>query len=144
MKSRWMRIACLAPMLVALNGRVVPNRAVAAQPSSGGWTLPADAEEKKNPHPVDDKLLASGRAVYKEKCTRCHGPGGLGDGPDSDPDAMDMNLTDPERAEKNPEGIVFYKVWNGRKRPKMPAFSAELKEDQVWAVVAYVQSLRKK
>ena len=110
-----------------------------------GWNLPPDAEEKKNPHPVDDKLLATGKAVYNDKCDRCHGPGGLGDGPDSDPDAReDMNLTDPKRIEANPDGIVFYKVWNGRRSPKMPAFKEELTEDQVWAVVAYVQSLRKK
>jgi mono/diheme cytochrome c family protein len=55
-----------------------------------------------------------------------------------------MDLTNPKRAERNPDGIVFYKVWNGRKRPKMPAFSAELTEDQAWAVVAYTQTLRKK
>ena len=110
-----------------------------------GWILPADAEDKKNPHPLDDKLLATGRAVYKDKCARCHGPGGLGDGPDSDPDAREgMDLTDPKRADVNSDGIVFYKVWNGRRRPKMPAFSEELTEDQAWAVVAYVQSLRKK
>jgi mono/diheme cytochrome c family protein len=55
-----------------------------------------------------------------------------------------MDLTNGKRADRNPDGVVFYKVWNGRKKPKMPAFSAELSEDEAWAVVAYVQSLRKK
>lgn len=117
----------------------------APQAEAAGWQLPPHAEEKKNPHPVDEKLLAIGRSVFKDKCARCHGPGGLGDGPDADPDARDrMDLTNPERAEPNSDGIVFYKVWNGRRRPKMPAFSAEIPEEQAWAVVAYVQSLRKK
>lgn len=115
------------------------------QSGPSGWQLPADAEDKKNPHPVDARLLAAGRAVFKDKCTRCHGPGGLGDGPDADPDAREnMDLTDASRVESNPDGVVFYKVWNGRRRPKMPAFSAEISEEQAWAVVAYVQSLRKK
>jgi mono/diheme cytochrome c family protein len=117
----------------------------ATQNPSSGWQLPADADQKKNPHQVDDSLLATGRAVYKDKCARCHGPGGLGDGADADPDARkNMDLTNGTRADQNPDGVVFYKVWNGRRRPRMPAFNSQLSEDQVWAVVAYVQSLRKK
>ena len=37
---------------------------------------------------------------------------------------------------------MFYKVSNGRKKPKMPAFKDELTEEQIWAVVAYAQSLQ--
>jgi mono/diheme cytochrome c family protein len=129
-----------------IGAALAPDSGQAAQTQTPtGWQLPADAQEKKNPHPVDDKLLATGLAVYKDKCARCHGPGGLGDGPDADPDTReDMDLTNPGRADHNPDGVVFYKVWTGRRRPKMPAFSAELTEEQAWAVVAYVQSLRKK
>jgi mono/diheme cytochrome c family protein len=55
-----------------------------------------------------------------------------------------MDLTNPKRADRNPDGVVFYKVWTGRQRPKMPTFKDELTEQQVWSVVAYVQTLRKK
>ena len=55
-----------------------------------------------------------------------------------------MDLTNPRRAERNSDGVVFYKVWNGRKVPKMPAFKDELTKEQAWAVVAYAQSLRQK
>jgi mono/diheme cytochrome c family protein len=113
--------------------------------TTAGWVLPPDADETKNPHPVDAKLLATGKALYKDKCERCHGPGGLGDGPDADPDHLeDMDLTNPKRAARNSDGVVFHKVSNGRRRPKMPAFKEELNEQQLWAVVAYTQSLRKK
>ena len=37
---------------------------------------------------------------------------------------------------------MFYKVSNGRKKPKMPAFKDELSEQQIWSVVAYAQTLR--
>ena len=133
-----------AVLLAAAAAAGASGQETAKQAAAAGWVLPADAEEKKNPLPVDDKLLEVGKAVYKDKCLRCHGPGGLGDGEDADPDAKDMNLTLAERAERNPDGVMFYKVWNGRKRPKMPAFNTELTEDQVWAVVAYTQTLRKK
>ena len=110
-----------------------------------GWQLPPDADTKKSPVQPDAKVLATGKSVFKDKCTKCHGPGGLGDGPDADPDHReDMDLTNPKRAERNTDGVVFYKVWNGRRRPKMPAFKEELTEQQVWSVVAYVQTLRKK
>jgi mono/diheme cytochrome c family protein len=115
------------------------------QKSSGGWTLPADAAATKSPLTVDDKVLAIGKKVYTDKCQKCHGPKGLGDGPDADPDhAEDMNLTNPKRADRNPDGVVFYKVSNGRRNPKMPAQKDQLSTEQIWSVVAYVQSLRKK
>jgi mono/diheme cytochrome c family protein len=115
----------------------------AAQPSGSGWQLPPDAAETKNPLTVDPKLLATGKAVFKEKCQKCHGPSGRGDGPDADPDADNMDLTNAKRAERNSDGVVFYKISNGRKKPKMPAQKEDLTKEQIWAVVAYVQSLRK-
>ena len=118
---------------------------IAAVPMQNGWVLPEDAATKKNPLTIDAKTLAIGKGVYKNKCERCHGPGGLGDGADADPElAADMDLTNPKRADRNPDGVVYYKIVNGRKKPKMPAFKDELSEEQIWAVVAHVQSLRKK
>ena len=111
--------------------------------TSRTWTLGEDADTKKNPLTADEQTLAAGKALYKDKCSRCHGPGGLGDGPDGDPE-LEMNLTDPKRAARNPDGVVFYKVLNGRGRPKMPAFKDELTEQQIWTIVTYVQTLRKK
>lgn len=122
--------------------------AAAAGTIDGGqarsWTLGDDADTKKNPLASDAKALEAGKAIFKSKCSRCHGPGGIGDGPDADPDATVMDLTDPKRAARNPDGVVFYKVLNGKTRPKMPAFKDELSEEQIWSVVAYVQSIRKK
>ena len=63
---------------------------------------------------------------------------------DADPDAQeDMDLTRGSRAAKNPDGVIFFKAWNGRKKPKMPAVKDDLTKEQLWAVVAYVQTLRK-
>jgi mono/diheme cytochrome c family protein len=132
-------------ILAALSTAGAQQSKPATPSSPAGWTLPANAADTKNPYPVDENLLATGKAIYKDKCQRCHGPGGLGDGEDADPDHQEeMDLTNAKRAEKNPDGVVFYKVSNGRRRPKMPPFKDELTEQQIWAVVAYTQSLRKK
>jgi mono/diheme cytochrome c family protein len=122
-----------------------PKPAPTAKPAANaGWQLPPEAEETKNPLEADPKVIATGKAVYEDKCQRCHGPGGLGDGPDADPDHReDMDLTNAKRADRNADGVMFYKVWNGRKKPKMPAFKEELTEEQVWTVITYAKTLRK-
>lgn len=149
MIRRWIGVLSIGLFLVAATVAAqqagAPPAAGQQRPSGNGWQLPPDAADTKNPLPVDAKLLAAGKTVYKDKCERCHGPGGLGDGKDAEPEHQeDMDLTNPRRAERNSDGVVFYKVMNGRKVPKMPAFKDEISKDQVWAVVAYVQTLRKK
>ena len=113
----------LMPQRLAPRYGVTPLVRTAQQKSASGWTLPPDAADTKSPLTVDDKVLAIGKKIFTDKCQKCHGPNGLGDGPDADPDhAEDMNLTNPKRADRNPDGVVFYKVLNGRRSPKMPAF----------------------
>lgn len=108
-----------------------------------GWTIPAGAAQEANPVQASPELLEKGKKVYASKCQRCHGPAGKGDGPDADPDAPPDDLSDSARAARNPDGVMFYKIWNGRKSPKMPAFADELSKDDVWTVVHYAKSLRK-
>lgn len=109
------------------------------------WTIPQGAAEEKNPLPANAATLAGGKRLFDQKCQSCHGPKGLGDGPDADKRYADtMNLTLAARAARNTDGQVFYKIWNGRLNPKMPAQSEDLTREQVWAIVAYTQSLRQK
>ena len=139
------RSLCAAALcgLAAATLIATPTRDASPQ-TARSWTLGEDADTKKNPLTIDEKTLAAGRALFKSNCSKCHGPGGLGDGPDADPDATEMDLTNPKRAGRNPDGVVYYKVRNGKTRPKMPSFKDELTEEQIWTVVAYVQSIRKK
>jgi mono/diheme cytochrome c family protein len=140
----------LFPAVLFFSAAMVVTAIAAKQPaqqparSASGWQLPPEADSTKNPLPVDAKLLATGKSIFKDKCQKCHGASGKGDGPDADPDAQeDMDLTRADRAAKNPEGVMFFKAWNGRKKPKMPAFKDELTKEQIWAVVAYAQTLWK-
>jgi mono/diheme cytochrome c family protein len=142
--SGFVIVVFLTPGLVGSSLAPAQGQSTAPAKPPAGWILPPDAETLKSPLTVDDKVIAAGRAIFKDKCQRCHGPGGLGDGPDADPDAADMDLTAKAHAERNPDGVVFHKVLSGKRRPKMPAFKEELTEEQIWTVVAYVQTLRKK
>ena len=146
MQVRGRLIAATIAGGLMLAAAAAPRSAEAQAPrAANAWQLPPDAAQTKNPLTLDDKVLAAGRKIFTDKCQKCHGPKGLGDGPDADPDhAEDMDLTNPKRVDRNPDGVVFYKVSNGRKNPKMPTFKDELSTEQIWTVVAYVQTLRKK
>lgn len=131
--------------LAVIAGAVFVRTVAAAPAQTGRWTIPPTAAEEKNPLPINEATLAGGKKLFAAKCQRCHGPAGKGDGPDADPKyAADMDLTVAARAARNVDGTVFYKIWNGRQNPKMPVFSEEMTKEQVWAVVAHVQTLRQK
>lgn len=116
---------------------------VGAQQS--GWIIPSNAAAEKSPLAVTDATTAAGRKLFTSKCERCHGPAGKGDGQDANPKFKhDMDLTKADDAAENPDGVVFYKIWNGRSSPKMPAFSEQISKEQAWTIVAYVQTLRPK
>ena len=130
--------------VAVLRGTRMQNQAT-KPPAASGWTLPATAAEEKNPLTVNESVVAAGRKLCLAKCERCHGSAGKGNGPDADKSHLEhMDLTQKARAARHPDGVVFYKVWNGRSAPKMPAFKDELTRDQAWAIVAYVQTLRGK
>ena len=106
-----------------------------------GWSIPENAASEKNPLSTSPDVLKKGEALYNSFCASCHGRGGLGDGPDVDRHDRanrPANLT----LSGNPEGVVFYKIWNGRQAPKMPAFKSQLTKADTWAVVTYVMSMR--
>jgi len=114
---------------------------VAASFAQAAWTIPAGANEEKSPLASSPELIKKGDSLYKSNCAGCHGPKGLGDGPNvdkKDRKNRPANLT----ISRNPEGVVFYKIWNGRKDPDMPAFKSRMTKDEAWAVVAYVTALR--
>ena len=145
MQSAW-RVCLGMAAVYVMSFAIVSTRAAQEQASNpNGWQLPPTANEEKNPFAGDANAVAAGKELYLKNCKRCHGPGGLGDGPDADPDtSQDMDLTVAKRASRNPDGVVFYKLWNGRKKPKMPAFKNEgLTKEQAWQIVTFVQTLRK-
>jgi mono/diheme cytochrome c family protein len=110
-----------------------------------GWLIPPGGRDEKSPLSSAPATVARGKGIFTTHCARCHGPAGKGNGPDSDHAA---DLTDDLRTELNPEGVLFYKIWNGHaiqlrtQVDDMPAFEGKLSRDQVWAVVEYLKILR--
>jgi mono/diheme cytochrome c family protein len=111
---------------------------LAAAANTAGWQIPANAEQQKSPLAPNAQLLKKGKDLFSSNCQKCHGPKGRGDGPNGDPDQPPADL----RASTAPDGIMFYKVWNGRKAPVMPPFKSSMTREEIWTVIAYVKTLR--
>jgi mono/diheme cytochrome c family protein len=109
--------------------------------AQSNWQIPAAAKTEKSPLKPTSDVLKKGRGIFTTRCQKCHGTGGLGDGPDADAKDKPANLV-ASKADENPDGVLFYKVFNGQP-PKMPAFKGVMSRDETWTVVEYVKSLRK-
>jgi mono/diheme cytochrome c family protein len=111
---------------------------VAGVRAQSTWTIPDDAPGLTSPLTVDASVLKRGASIFNSRCRKCHGPEGKGDGPYSDLDQPAADLTMAEVG-RIPDGVLFYKIWNGKK--PMPAFKTDLEKKDVWSVVAFVKTL---
>ena len=135
----WLALLVFGPTV----GPEIAYGAAQAPEGSEGWSIPEGAAAEHNPGPFNPETLGKGQRLYRSKCQRCHGADGTGNGPDSDPGHPAGDLTDARRASRNPDGVLFYKVWNGRAKPKMPAMKTDISQPDVWAIIQYVKTLRK-
>ena len=137
------RIVVIAAAIVATAATIIAESQKQTD-SQSEWTIPANAAMEINPIAATPDVIAQGRKIFENKCQRCHGRDGRGHGPDSDADHPAGNLTDRLRAAFNPDGVMFYKIWNGRQSPKMPAFRKEdMSKEEVWTVIQFVKTFRK-
>jgi mono/diheme cytochrome c family protein len=107
--------------------------------SEWSWPVPEEAKQLKNPIQPNEAALKSAKTVYQDKCARCHGDSGKGDGKDAERyDPKPADLTDAKQMSSVTDGELFYKISEGRK--PMPAFKTKLSEDQRWELVLFIRS----
>ena len=92
------------------------------------------------PIAVTRGLMAQGRKAYEIQCAVCHGL--VGDG--YSPVATQMSLRPPPSLHKlnNPSPAHIFEVIS-EGFGLMPSYSSQLDPNERWAVVAYVQALRR-
>ena len=84
--------------------------------------------------------LERGRAVYSEKCVRCHGADGQGHTRMAET-VEPPDLSDPAWQRGRSNARMVTSVANGR--GQMPAFKKKLTRQDIAASVAYVRTLRR-
>ena len=107
---------------------------------SGGAPESEQPEEElvipgANPLRGNAAAIAEGKNIFKVKCSQCHGPDAVGG-----PEAPD--LTDEETRYGSADDDVFRIVWYGTPS-NMPTWKKDLGKDNIWKVLAYVESLKK-
>ena len=107
----------------------------------GEWNAPEDARAKPNPLPLTAELFAEASVLYKKNCESCHGTAGKGDGPATQfVKPAPHDITSPDVQSEMSDGGIFWKLTVGKK--PMPPFGKKLSEDERWALVHYVRSLK--
>ncbi len=147
------RLAMLVPVLAVGGFLLVASGIVPIKASSGHWGITAwflDYAKSRSvathsmgisPPPLDDRaLIVRGAGHFETGCRPCHGsvsgeqprvPAAMTPDPPYLPDRMER--WDPEE--------LFYIVKHGIKFTGMPAWPALERDDEVWAVVAFLRRL---
>lgn len=80
-----------------------------------------------------------GAAIFKSKCSMCHGQDGKGYAAIKTPD-----FTDPKWQAGITDEQIFDTIKNGKKNTMMVAFGNQLKDDEIHALVKQIRSFGKK
>jgi mono/diheme cytochrome c family protein len=135
-------VALVAALVAALAAcdRGAPRLAAAgAQPSSMYYIGPQPGPDRalfreSNPFAGDRQAMAEGRRLFVwYNCAGCHGDHGGG--------GMGPSLRDSTWRYGGDAAHVFASIAEGRSNG-MPAWGTKLPREQVWQLVAYIQSLR--
>lgn len=86
-------------------------------------------QHSDNPHGDDPEAVAQGRRLYRSTCYICH---------------LESGGRGPDLRKSRLHGREFMRVMiNGKKGTQMPAWKGTLTEDEMWKILAYIDSLRR-
>ena len=95
----------------------------AACDSGPDWGMPPATKDRPNPAPATQNLDAT-KSLYEDRCARCHGDQGAGDGSDAKLYKPLPSSLVSEQVRQSSDGELFWKIGKGR-RP-MPSYAGEL------------------
>jgi cytochrome c553 len=153
MKHRLFKIAALLAVLGAAGFLVAASGIIPIKASSGHWAITAwflhftmrrsvatHTLGLKAPSLDDASLVLQGAGHYETGCRPCHGS------PDLRHPRIPQQMTPyppylaPRISEWEPDEL-FYIVKHGVKFTGMPAWPAQQRDDEVWAMVAFLRTL---
>src|SRR5262245_18280996 len=96
----------------------------------------------KAPAQLTDEQARQGFRIYKETCVHCHGApgkdaGDIGKGLNPEPPYL------PDTVGRRTRALFFWIIKNGIKMTGMASYGAVHNDDEIWALVAFVQLLPK-
>lgn len=124
-------------ILSALAMAACSNSAKASTPVSN--TPPPKYADMVNPLGLE--AVAGGAELFKVNCSSCHGSSGHGDGPAAASlTPRPRNLAEFQKTAS--DGYLFWRINVGRPGTPMVAWKGVLKEEQIWAIITYLRTLK--
>jgi mono/diheme cytochrome c family protein len=112
-----------------------------AKPKGKEWKVPAaDASKKSTVKAGDAAAISEGKAIWGKDCKSCHGVKGLGDGTKAEKIDISCGDFSSKEFQSKSDGSLFYYTKIGRK--PMPSFKEKLSDSEIWAVVAYMRTMK--
>ena len=131
-------VLCLSALLISSPMLASAHSKHHSMPMMSGKKMPHEQRMAGNPVAADGASLARGAAIFKTYCVTCHGTKGAGDGPAAaglTAKPADLRML----AGRAPDQRFAAHITQGG--PVMPPFKDVLKENQIWDVTNFVQSL---
>lgn len=88
--------------------------------------------------PTPDDVFLAGAALFQANCARCHGPHGMGDGPDATALPVQPAML-PFHVPMHPDENIYAFISEGFPSVGMPPFKQILSEDEIIQVVRYLR-----
>jgi mono/diheme cytochrome c family protein len=119
------------------------------------WPMATVATERKtpmapeaflkmtNPVPLTDAALKEAATVYENRCNKCHGTNGDGNGSATRELAVKpRNYTDKNLMAAIPDGQLYWIIMNGSdpEETEMSGYKKKLSEEQMWKLVHYIRT----
>lgn len=152
MKPGLLCVFCIKPGFVTganlVKSRLIPTALAALVLVSGARMVTSaqgnpEAAKMKNPVAATPDSIAKGKAVYA-KCAPCHGVNGEG-GPGNDLIPAAPSLVDDMWDHGSTDGEIFDSIKNGVPPDfNMVPWKDQLKDEDIWNVVNYIRSIKKK
>jgi mono/diheme cytochrome c family protein len=94
----------------------------------------------KNPLQRTDLVLARGKNRFETYCLVCHGPSGLGDGTIVPKFPRPPSLQS-DKIRNYADGNIYHVITRGQNL--MPAYAAQISQEDRWAIIHYIRALQK-
>ena len=130
MNKHFYRLTLLSIILIGITLSACSGEDKVSNEDSEELTIPAT-----NPLDGNTGAIAKGEKLFAIKCSQCHGPAAVGG-----PEAPD--LTDSETNYGDADDDLFRIIWYGTPN-SMPTWEKNLGKENIWKVVAYLQSIKK-
>lgn len=138
-------IAAIAMLQIVRHGVSARDKPTAAEGAIAGalrhFAVPRAARAMKNPVPLNDVVLAEGRAHWADHCATCHGDDGKGQtdvGRGLYPKVPDMSDGSPDLS----DGELYYVIVNGVRLTGMPGWGDQ-NPNETWHLVHFIRHLPK-